>query len=166
MKSVLCCLLLFLSIPIFVSAQKSKYIGYKYKPVSMDEVLPGGVKNLGGAIITEIDSKQTYGIGRYGKEKAQMLWLEYAAARNQKGILEWEVKDVLVFPNFGKKQELLYGSYECKQNNKFTSKLVVLAEQPRKGYFYIIRRAWRANLQTEKFVEIPTAGIRCEIPAP
>lgn len=140
-------------------ADKSEYIGYKYRGILPDETLPNGVKSLGGGLITE--NEPTYGIGRKSKGDMQMLWLELSTGRDAEGIPSWEVKDVLAFSQFGKNQELLfsYGS-TCERNGKGNINLVVLADfLPSKTYK--VRRAWLANTKTEKFNEIPIKGIQC-----
>ncbi len=97
-----------------------------------------------------------------------MLWLELATGEDENGVTGWQVKDVLVFPNFRKNQELLFGEgvAGCEGNKKSDTRLVVLADFPIKGSFYKVRRAWRANLKTEKFEETSIKGIKCEVYEP
>jgi hypothetical protein len=141
-------------------ADKSEYVGYKYRGALPDETLPNGVKSLGGGLITE--NEPTYGIGRKSKDGAQMLWLEIMTERDAEGVPSWEVKDVLAFPTFSKNQELLfsYGS-TCQRNGKGDVKMIVLADFSNTAKTYKVRRAWLANTKTEKFNEIPVKGVQC-----
>jgi hypothetical protein len=165
MKSVMLIILVLFSASSFVLAQKSEYIGYKRKPIVMGERLPNGVKDLGGGMIIKGNKITSYGIGRFSKGKNQMLWLEFATGENEKGVTSWEVKDVLVFPNFTKNQELLFVQSTCTINGKNDESLVVFADfvQKRK---YVVRKAWRTNLKNEKFVSISTKAIKCDYDEP
>jgi hypothetical protein len=131
----------------------------------MGEPLPNGVKDLGGGMIIKGNKITSYGIGRFSKGKNQMLWLEFATGENEKGVTSWEVKDVLVFPNFTKNQELLFVQSTCTINGKNDESLVVFADfvQKRK---YVVRKAWRTNLKNEKFVSISTKAIKCDYDEP
>ncbi|CAN5633612.1 hypothetical protein BH24ACI2_BH24ACI2_04830 [soil metagenome] len=161
-KSTMFILFLLSVVPIFVFAQKSEYIGYRYKPVLMDELLPNGIKDLGGGIIIENNKITSYAIGRFSKGKTQMLWLELATGENETGVTGWEVKDVLIFPNFTKNQELLFTAETCTINGKRDEKLVVFADFLQTKKKYIVRKAWRTNLKTEKFETVSIKGVRCE----
>lgn len=86
MKSTMLIFLILFVAPSFVSAQKSKYVGYKHKPVLMDKTLPNGIKDLGGGMIIKGNKITSYGIGRFSKGKTQMLWLELATGENEKGV--------------------------------------------------------------------------------
>ncbi len=162
MKSTMLIFLILFVAPSFVSAQKSKYVGYKHKPVLMGKTLPNGIKDLGGGMIIKGNKITSYGIGRFSKGKTQMLWLELATGENEKGVTSWEVKDVLIFPNFTKDQELLFTSDEsCTINGKNDENLVVFADFLQQKR-YVVRKAWRTNLKIEKFKSISTKGIKCE----
>lgn len=90
-----------------------------------------------------------------------MLWFEYMTHLDDKGIAQWEVKDVMVLPRVPKKQVLAY--YNCFLNNRPDGEIAaVLDYEPGVEYFTRAHRAWRANRQTEKFETIPTKGIKCE----
>ncbi len=69
MKSTILILFTLFVIPNFVAAQKSQYIGYKFKSVLMEELLPNGVKALGGSLITEVDAQRLLQSGDTAKAK-------------------------------------------------------------------------------------------------
>ena len=144
--------------------EKFKYIGYKYKGVLVDETLPNGVKHLGGGLITE--SKPTYGVSEMSKGATRMLWLDKATGEDETGVTGWEVKDVLAFPAFGKNQELLFSYSGCQRNKKSDNSLVVFADFSPRQKTYKVRRAWLANVKTEKFEEIPIKGVQCAYEEP
>jgi len=155
-------MIVMLAFPTLVSAQRSEYIGYKYKPVLMDQLLPNGVKDMGGAIVSEYDASPVFGVGRFSKGTTQMLWLEKSTAEDAEGVKEWIVLDVLTFPSFGKNQSLMLGEGECQVNNKIVKGLIVFANfLPRKKTYSVIK-AWKANLKTERFVTTSTKGVKCE----
>lgn len=130
----------------------------------MYELLPNGVKDLGGGIIMDGNKISSYGIGRFSKGTTQMLWLELATGEDANGVTGWEVKDVLVFPELTRSQELFFaaGNDACTINGKNDGKLVVFADFSPLKKKYTVRKAWRANLESEKFRPIPIKGIRCE----
>ena len=48
-------------------------------------------------------------------------------------------------------------------NNRPDKEIVAIVDYQRGvEYFTRVRKAWRANRQTEKFEVIPTRGIKCE----
>jgi hypothetical protein len=142
-----------------VSAQKNKYVGYQHKGVVYGQRLPNGVKDLGGGLLSD----ENYGVSRFSDGKKQMLWLEKMISRDRKGIPNWEVLDVLAFNNLKKNQVFLLSySSTCTQNGKENFDLIVLADLAPKTKIYKVLQAWTANLFEEKFVEIPTAGIKCD----
>jgi hypothetical protein len=51
----------------------------------------------------------------------------------------------------------------CSLANKSDSELIVIADTVVSGGYYTrVRHAWRANRQTERFMQIPATGIKCE----
>lgn len=149
---------------------KSQYIGYKYNGVNPDNLLPIGVKYLGGGLISDSNVEPIYGIASVTKGKTQMLWLEISTGKTADGSVSgWQVKDVLVFPPLTKNQSFHYSydpSVSCQQNKTEPVKLVVLGEILVKQGRFKASRAWIANTKTEKFEEIPVRGLRCEYSEP
>lgn len=140
-------------------SQKTNYIGYKHKGVVKGEILPNGVKTLGGGLL----SNDIYGVSRYVKGKKYMLWLEIITSRDAKGVPNWQVKDVLTFGDLKKTEEFLF-SYTsgCTQDGKTNLDLIVKAEYLSKNKTYKVLDAWKADLKREKFEKISTKGIKCE----
>ena len=166
MKTTLALVFLFSSTCLV--AQTSEYIGYKYKPVLPEKVLPNGVKSLGGGVVFDGDQITKYGVGHFRKGGSEMLWLEIVTKEDEKGPTEWEVKDVLTFPLLTKNQELFIpsGNESCTVNGKNDEKLVVFAAFAPRTMKYTVHKAWRVDLKTEKFNSIPLADIRCIYDAP
>ena len=147
-----------------VSAQKNEYVGYRYKPVLVDQMLPNGIKDLGGAIISDPKINPMWGIARVSKGGTQMLWLEKAIEQDDSGVQRWEVLDVLTFANYPKTRELLFGTGECSRNAKEDNRLVVQASVRRGNY--VVEKAWIADTGSQRFVPIAVKGIRCEMAMP
>jgi len=159
MKFKLFLLLTFLIFAVNGSAQKRVFIGYKHKGVVYGETLPNGAKDLGGGLL----SNENYGVSRFSKGKKHYLWLEKITGRDTKGIPSWIVKDVLEFDALKKNQEFLFSySSVCTTGGRQNLDTVVLAELQPKTRKYKILKAWKANLKSEKFVKISTAGIQCK----
>ncbi len=146
-------------LPIFANPQKIRYIGFKHRGVLYDEVLSNGVKSVGGGLLTD----DKFGVSRYAKDKKTMLWLEKIVERDAVGVPNWEVKDVLLFDNLKKNQNLLFSySSTCKQNGKTNLDLIVKATHFPNKKSYKVEDAWRANTKKGKFEKISTKGIKCE----
>ena len=137
---------------------KSPCIGLRYA----GNKLPRGHKWIGGALLTDpySDEKQ-YGVTEVSKGRVRMMWLDRLTHHDAAGNAHWEIKDVLFLPPMRKDQLLFYVG--CFQANKPDPELVVITDAVvRGGYYGRVRHAWRANRQTEKFQQIPVAGIKCE----
>ena len=158
MKLKLLLLLIFLTVPTIVSAQKKDLIGYRHKGVIYGATLPNGAKDLGGGLL----SNENYGVSRFSRGKKFMLWLEKITERDAKGVPSWVVRDVLSFDKLKKNQEFLFSySSTCLQNGKEKLDLIVQVEFLPKTKTYKIIYAWRANVKREKFEKISTKGIKC-----
>ncbi|HEY0429334.1 MAG TPA: hypothetical protein VGC76_16250 [Pyrinomonadaceae bacterium] len=154
-------LLLLLTLAGAASAQN--YIGYKHKGVVYGKTLPNGIKDLGGGLLSDAD----YGITRFSKGKTFMLWLEKIVARDEKGVPDWEVKDVLAFNKLKKNQEFLFSySSPCTLNGEENLEMIVMTEfQPKKKNYKILK-AWQVSLDDERFEKLSTKKIKCEYSEP
>lgn len=133
-----------------------KYIGRRYGPTQ-----PPGIKYVGGALISELEDQKEYGISQVHKGRVKVLWFERMTHRDERGVPYWELMDVLVVPPHTRKQVVVYAT--CLMENRADKEIVAIADyQPGEQYFTRVRKAWRANRQTEKFEVIPTKGIKCE----
>lgn len=165
--------MILLGLPILVwgqaSNERSKYIGYKYKGVLPGTTVANGVKHLGGGLISDAFMEPVYGISELEKGRTRMLWLEISTGSNKKGITGWEVKDVLVFPNWNKSQHLFYSldpSILCRRNNKDVENLVAIGQiLPKRGIFKA-QRAWIANIKSERFEPASITGLQCDYSEP
>ncbi len=138
------------------AVESAKYIGLRYS-----SSLPNGLENVGGSLVSDVNDAKAYSISQIHRGKVKMLWFELSN-RNDSATPYSEVKDMLVLPEIRKNQILVSYSV-CLLGNNLDREIVAIAYyQPDEEYFTRIRRAWRANRQTEKFEEIPTKGIKCE----
>jgi hypothetical protein len=153
---------LLFSLPLFASAQKSNYIGYRHKGVIYGETLPNGVKDLGGGLLSD----ENYAVSRFTKGKKFMLWLEMIISRDKSGVPSWEVKDVLKFDELKKNQEFLFSySSPCTVSGKTKLDLIVRAELTAKKEYKVLQ-AWTANVKKEKFETISIKRIECKYVSP
>lgn len=135
-----------------------KLIGYRHEGVKRGEKLPNGARDLGGGLLSDED----YGVSRFVKGKKYMLWLERIVERNESGVPLWEVLDVLSFDRLKKNQKFLFSySAPCKQNKKENLDLIVLAESAPKRKTHKVLKAWRADVEREKFRSVSIKGIVC-----
>ncbi len=164
MKLKLLFSLLLLTFSTFaMPVKKNEFIGYRHKGVVYGQTLPNGVKDLGGGLLSD----ENYGVTRFSKGKKYMLWLEKIVERNREGVPDWEVKDVLTFPNLKKNQEFLFShSSTCRRNGRENLDLIVLAELAPKTKTYKVLDAWRANVKRGKFEKTSLKGIICQYAAP
>ena len=159
MRFTLLIILTLLVLPIFANPQKPRYIGFRHRGALYDEVLSNGVKSVGGGLLND----DKFGVSQYKKDKKTMLWLEKIVERDAVGVPNWEVKDVLLFDNLKKNQNLLFSfSSTCKQNGKINLDLVVKAVHSPLKKTYKVEDAWLANTKKGKFDKISTKGIKCE----
>jgi hypothetical protein len=143
-------------------APAEQLVGYRHKGVTRGEKLPNGATDLGGGLLSDED----YGVSRFSKGNEFMLWLEKIVDRDEAGVPEWEVKDALVFETLRKNQVFLYSySSPCTIGGEADLDLIVMAEKQTKKRAYRILKAWRANVETEKFEEISSEAIACEYAA-
>lgn len=164
MKLRLFLFLIFITLPAIASPQKKgEFIGYKHKGILYGQTLPNGARDLGGGLLSNPD----YGVTRFTKDKKYMLWLEKITHRDEKGVPSWIVKDVLMFDDLKKNREFLFSySSGCTLNGREDLDLIVLAEYRPEKKIYKVIRAWRANVQKEKFEKISDKGIACKYAEP
>lgn len=159
MKKITSIAILVLVFSAVTEAQKSKYIGYKHKGVTLGETLSNGVKSISGGLT----SNNKFGVSRYTKGGKYMLWLEEVVSRDRDGIPTWVVRNVLTFDNLKKNQEFNF-SYNspCQLNGKDNLDLVVKTEFLPKTKTYKVLEAWKTNTKTLKFEKIDTKNVQCK----
>lgn len=137
---------------------KSPYLGLRYA----GNKLPRGHKWIGGALITDpYSAEKQYGVTEVSKGRVKMMWLDRLTHHDAAGNAHWEIRDVLFLPTMRRNQLLFY--VNCSLANKSDSELIVIADAVVSGGYYgRVQHAWRANRRTEKFEQLPVAGIRCE----
>ena len=170
MRSMFLFVIVLLLVPVVSHAQAksaaaSKYVGYKYKGVPPENVLPNGVKHLGGGLIGDFDADPVYGISRVTKGTTTMLWLEVSTGRDSTGVTGWRVLDVLTFPALRPTQHLAFAvdpAIGCMRNGKELNDDTVMLGQgfPKLG-IYKPERVWIVNLKTGKFESAAVAGLKC-----
>ncbi len=139
-----------------VAADMSKYIGLRHGPS-----LPAGLKNIGGALVSEVNDSKEYAISKVHKGRIKMLWFDRLTHHDDRGVAYWELKDVLVLPPIPRNQIVVYRGclLEYQPDNEIAA---VVTYEAGVQYFTRVHKAWRANRSTEKFEVIPMKGIKCE----
>lgn len=159
MKTIILLIFLLSGFSASTFSQKINYKGYKHKGVVFGETLPNGVKDLGGGLL----SSEEYGVSRFSKGKKYMLWFEKIAARDAKGVPNWEVLDVLTFDRLKSNQRFLLSySSNCQQNNKSSLDLIVMAELLPNKKSYKVVRAWKADIRKQRFEKTSAKSIICK----
>jgi hypothetical protein len=152
-------LLIFLLTSVTIASAQTdaaKYTGLRYGPT-----VPKGIKYVGGSLISEIGDKREYGVAEVHKGRTKLLWFERIKHFDDEGKPYWELMDAIVVPPHPKGQVLVYSF--CWMNNHPDKEIAAIVDyQADAEYFTRVRKAWRANRQTEKFEVIPTKGIKCE----
>lgn len=140
------------------SDETRQFIGYRHKGGKRGEKLPNGARDLGGGLLSD----ENYGVSRFSNGKKFMLWLEKIIDRDEEDVPDWEVKDALVFDKLKKNQKFLLSySSPCTDNGAENLDIIVLAETHPKHKTYKILKAWRADLEREKFESFSIEGIVC-----
>jgi hypothetical protein len=162
--------------PVFVHAQKTqgsdsgaRFINYKYKGVTPPNLLPNGVKHLGGGLIGDINADPVYGIAQTEKGRLKMLWLEVSTGQDAKGVTGWQVLDVLSFQNVLKTEYLFFAgdpSINCTKNSAEIPNLVGRGRIVRNKGNFIPSKLWVADIAKRRFVPFAVAGVRCEYSEP
>jgi hypothetical protein len=161
---VLICLVL-----VLASVTPAQYIGYEYKGVNPETLLPNGVRHLGGALISDINKDPVYGISQVSNDKSRMLWLEVSTGQNESGVTGWRVLDVLSFSSLAETQHLLFAfdpAIECLRGSKSVDGLVASGTISRRLGIYKPQQAWIADVKNSKFKTTPTRGISCTYSEP
>jgi hypothetical protein len=151
------------------SQSGAEYIGYEFPSVLPGTVLPNGVKELGGALIGDINADPVYGIAQVQKGKTKMLWLEVSTGQDAKGVKGWKVLDVLTFASLARTRYIFFTgdpSIGCKRKGEVVANLVGDGRIDRARGRFVPSNLWVANIETKKFERIPVGGIMCEYSEP
>ena len=158
-----------------VQAQKAtsdpgvQFINYRYKGVTPPNLLPNGVKHLGGGLIGDINTDPVYGIAQTAKGNLKMFWLEVSTGQDSTGVTGWQVLDVLAFPNVLKTEYLFLAgdpSISCKRHSTEIPNLVGRGRILRSKSSFIPSKLWVADIAKRKFVPFAVTGVKCEYSEP
>jgi len=172
MRSRISVLLLLVFVSAFANAQKAPdvnagapFINYKYKGVTPPNLLPNGVKHLGGGLVGDINADPVYGIAQTEKGKLRMFWLEVSTGQDATGVTGWQVLDVLPFSGVQKSEYLFFAgdpSINCTKNSREIPNLVGRGRILRTKGTFIPSKLWVADIAKRKFVPFDLAGVKCE----
>ncbi len=87
----------------------------------------------------------------------QLLWLQIGAGHGVSGAAEWTVLASLIVPIKGD-ERIFFG---CRVNKRRVRRLVALGLWEDGPYFTEMHRAWKVNIASRSFDEIPAAGVDC-----
>ena len=167
MRKTLATICIFL---LSAAAAPAQYVGYEYKGVTPDSVLPNGVKHLGGSLISDINADPVYGISQVSRGRTRMLWLEVSTGQNEKGVTGWRVLDVISFPRLAAAQHMHISPFdaavECVRDGLPVIRLVSLGTLNSRKATFTPQRAWIADIAKKKFTPASIRGLRCTYSEP
>lgn len=161
MKNTLAIVCLVILSVNFASAQ---YIGYEYKGVTPESVLPNGVKHLGGGLISDVNADPLYGVAQVSKGKTRMLWLEVSTGQDAGGVTGWRVLDVLSLPAPTATRYVMLPFdpvVECRRNGGAAANLIAVGRLDGRRSRFTAERAWTVDIAKKKFVPAAAGGLRC-----
>ena len=171
MRSLIVVSLLLMLVPMIANAQKTppantgaKFINYKYKGVTPPNLLPNGVKHLGGGLIGDINANPVYGIAQTENGKLKMFWLEVSTGQDAKGVTGWQVLDVLSFQNVLKTEYLFLAgdpAINCLKDSQEIPNLVGRGRIMRTKGSFVPSKLWVADIEKKKFVPFAVTGVKC-----
>lgn len=170
-------LVLLALVPVIANAQKTRaldtgaqFIGYKFKEgVTLPNLLPNGVKYLGGGLIGDINADPVYGISQTEKGRLKMFWLKVSIGQDATGVTGWKVLDVLSFQNVLKTEYLVLAgdpSVNCTKDSQEIPNLVGRGRIARSKDSFVPTRLWVADIAKRKFVPFAVTGVKCEYSEP
>lgn len=133
-----------------ISRRPNDYRGFQYYD------LPPGLNYYRTSIIANND----YGISWVSDSWKQMLWFEKCICRYQDNAY-FQVIDVRELSPIGQRDVLLFGGDECSLNGVVDPELIVIAEDEVTAHLTNIKKAWRANRQTNRLESVSVEGIIC-----
>lgn len=141
----------------------------KYHGQILLEGLPSGYHRWGGSCLSSDCSFSLTGsefIAKNGK-KISAIWLQRnTGSRDAKGDIIWRVEDTFEYPS-----DYQYNfDADCTVSAYPDTTIIAMGgkwhnrKSPQVGgYRSHIKRAWRVDFKTRKFVEISTKGVVCEL---
>jgi hypothetical protein len=132
------------------AAVKAAFIGNTYSQ------LP--TRSFGGSLAGEREGRQ-YAIEHVAYFDDEMIWLEVRVVSERPGKPLWRVVDVLILPPPSERK----GLELCVCEGRDHCAAALYEPDGNKGP-HVCRRAWRANLETEKFEAMPAEKAFCGVP--
>jgi hypothetical protein len=131
------------------AALKTAFIGNTYSQ------LP--TRSFGGSLAGQREGRQ-YAIEHVAYFDDELLWLEVRVCADQHGRPLWRVVDVLILPPPSERK----GLDLCVCDGREDCAAALYEADGKKGP-HAYRRAWRANLETEKFEAMPAEKAFCGV---
>lgn len=88
-----------------------------------------------------------------------MLWLDRRPRLQESALTE--TRAVLGLPLIGEDEIVLFGMYTCMVDKKFDKAVIAVVKYEDVEVFSKVLAAWRVDVATESFREMPTLGITC-----
>lgn len=123
---------------------------------------PDGMKEESAACIASALGPERvcdYSIGLLRTPGGLLFYLGKSAPRVDPKNPRWLIMDQMPFPEKSKGEEVVYGM--CERNGAIDQTILAVAKREDAELYTKVRVAYRANLKTERFEAIPTAGIAC-----
>ncbi|MDD5300856.1 MAG: hypothetical protein PHD65_10220 [Gallionella sp.] len=107
---------------------------------------------LGGSMIGQLNGKN-FAVEKFSSGKFQVLILEVAEAKDDKGNIYWRNLDVLLVPYSGN-TNVIFGLDACMLDGKVDPELIGVYNWPKV-------KVWRANRSIGKFEPLQAQNIDC-----
>lgn len=123
---------------------------------------PDGWMDGGGACIAKslgADKMCEYSIGVLQGPSGLLLYIGKSAPRIELKKARWLVTDQMSFPQTPRDQQVVFSV--CELNGEIDETIIAVVKTTDTEWYATVRQAYRANLKTGRFEEIPPKGIRC-----
>lgn len=139
------------SIPV---EESEKYIGAIFPPY------PDSIKVSGGVLVDQPSNDLKFALETVTDGNQMLLWFAKEAFPGKKGVTKWEVIDVMKYPTTAAGESIVMQF--CRKWDLVDHELIAIVRYDKDvEVFKNVKRAWRANRNSEEFEEISTKGIEC-----
>jgi hypothetical protein len=115
-----------------------------------------GFKDIQGSLLEPISTIGGYGVSVYAKGNYNIVALEWCISGEK---VKYKLLDTLHIGHIKSNQAIIFTT--CRLNKKTDDKIVALVKTEDKEYFKKVFKAWRVNIQTNRFETIAVKKVDC-----
>ncbi len=142
------------AVPGSLPPEFTNMIGVEFGP----DNFPEGFEEHTGYVMGFLEGDE-YIIDHVSREDRQILWFCKLTGRDAEGRPNLKILDLLLLPPIQAEESLMMGT--CKASDKFDPEIIAVVKFGVDEFKSEVRHAWRANRQTQKFLEIPRENVSC-----